>query len=269
MSFISSIIVVGTYFSERRAIATGIAMSGSGLGTFAYAYLTNILLEHYNWRGTILIVSGILLNGIVCGALFRPLVRPKIGRTRSESSSNNSSEVIDVTEIKKRLSKNHTFANYLQTSDIPSHLAMSTDFLRVQKDMLLSEDNIAKQFSSQDAFGRDFETISNQMSKKDSFYSDSLAHIPYHHSSLLISSHQDSLHILPEQTDYYKEKSLIRSFFDTMKTNFKMFNDKVFVLLLLTNVCWTGTRFYYLMFSSAYYLYVASKIHYIKFPQYV
>lgn len=77
MMFIPAIIVVGLYFDKRRALATGIATSGSGLGTFAYAYLTDILLRTYGWRGTILILGGILLNVIVCGLIFRPLVENK------------------------------------------------------------------------------------------------------------------------------------------------------------------------------------------------
>jgi len=73
MSFVCAIIVVGRYFNRKRAIATGIAMSGSGFGTFAYAHLTDFLLQHYDWRGTILILTGVLLNGVVCGLLFRPI----------------------------------------------------------------------------------------------------------------------------------------------------------------------------------------------------
>lgn len=73
MSFITAVIIVSDYFNRKRAIATGIAMSGSGFGTFVYAYLTNFLIQTYDWRGTILILSGLLLNGVVCGAIYRPL----------------------------------------------------------------------------------------------------------------------------------------------------------------------------------------------------
>ncbi|XP_056012158.1 monocarboxylate transporter 14-like isoform X2 [Ostrea edulis] len=73
MMFIPSIIVVGLYFCRKRALVTGIAMSGSGVGTFVYAYLCETLLSEFNWRGTVLIMAGILLNCVVCAALFRPL----------------------------------------------------------------------------------------------------------------------------------------------------------------------------------------------------
>ena len=39
MVFISSILAVGFYFNKRRALANGIASSGSGIGIFLYAPL--------------------------------------------------------------------------------------------------------------------------------------------------------------------------------------------------------------------------------------
>ena len=61
------------YFEKRRSLATGIAVCGSGIGTFMFAPLTNALLTEYTWKGTVLIEAGILLNCILCGMVFRPL----------------------------------------------------------------------------------------------------------------------------------------------------------------------------------------------------
>ena len=89
MIFLPAIIVVGLYFSKRRAIATGIATSGSGVGTFAYAYLCDHLLRVFSWRQTILILTGILLNCLACGMVFRPLlpVRRKRKSCRGDKPS--------------------------------------------------------------------------------------------------------------------------------------------------------------------------------------
>ena len=73
MMFLPSIIVVGLYFERRRALANGIAMCGSGIGTFIFAPLCTYLQNEYTWRGGTLILSGLLLNCCVTGALFRPL----------------------------------------------------------------------------------------------------------------------------------------------------------------------------------------------------
>jgi len=69
---IPSIVIVSLYFEDRRALAIGIAMSGFGVGAFAFALLTNALLSQYSWKGTVLIEAGILLNCILCGIVFRP-----------------------------------------------------------------------------------------------------------------------------------------------------------------------------------------------------
>lgn len=53
--YVPAVVAVGFYFEKRRALATGIAVCGSGIGTFVLAPLTTWLLEQYGWRGTLLI----------------------------------------------------------------------------------------------------------------------------------------------------------------------------------------------------------------------
>jgi len=76
MAYLPAIVAVSFYFEKRRSLATGIAVCGSGIGTFIFAPLTNALLEEYSWKGTVLIEAGILLNCILCGMVFRPLIIP-------------------------------------------------------------------------------------------------------------------------------------------------------------------------------------------------
>ncbi|CAG5118605.1 unnamed protein product [Candidula unifasciata] len=73
LMYLPAIVAVSVYFEERRAVATGIAVCGSGVGTFILAPLTDYLLHEYNWRWTLLILGGLILNGMVFGALVRPL----------------------------------------------------------------------------------------------------------------------------------------------------------------------------------------------------
>lgn len=73
LAYLPAIVSVSYYFEKRRAFATGIAVCGSGVGTFVFAPLTAVLIEHYGWKGAMLICAGILLNCVVMGALFRPL----------------------------------------------------------------------------------------------------------------------------------------------------------------------------------------------------
>lgn len=73
MGYVTSVVMVAFYFEDRRALATGLAVCGSGIGTFVFAPLTEYLIQIYGWRGTMIIWSGIILNLVVCGALLRPL----------------------------------------------------------------------------------------------------------------------------------------------------------------------------------------------------
>ncbi|XP_064627778.1 monocarboxylate transporter 2-like [Lineus longissimus] len=111
------VIIVAFYFEKRRALATGISVSGSGIGTFAMAPLMEYLIQTYGWRGTFLLIGGFFLNLVVCGALFRPLETSgqrkrrkflhsleRLSRTSRNNSQLNFSEHVDaVNEIEMQL----------------------------------------------------------------------------------------------------------------------------------------------------------------------
>ncbi|GBL89478.1 Monocarboxylate transporter 12 [Araneus ventricosus] len=71
--FLPAVVSVGYYFSTKRALATGIAVCGSGMGAFIFAPFCQKLLEIYEWQGAMLILAGLCLNCAVFGALMRPL----------------------------------------------------------------------------------------------------------------------------------------------------------------------------------------------------
>jgi len=73
LMYLPSIVMVGYYFDKKRAFATGIAVCGSGIGTFVFAPLGSYLVEEYGWKGANIIIGAIILNGVVFGAIFRPL----------------------------------------------------------------------------------------------------------------------------------------------------------------------------------------------------
>ena len=73
MIYLPAIVSVTYYFEKRRSFATGLAVCGSGIGTFIFAPLAKALLDEYGWKGATLIEAGLLLNCCICGALFRPL----------------------------------------------------------------------------------------------------------------------------------------------------------------------------------------------------
>ncbi|KAL0970297.1 hypothetical protein UPYG_G00240010 [Umbra pygmaea] len=65
------------YFTQRRSLAMGLGFTGIGLSSFAFSPFFQLLLERYAWRGALLILGGLSLNMVACGALIRPLGAPK------------------------------------------------------------------------------------------------------------------------------------------------------------------------------------------------
>jgi len=48
--YLPSVVMVGFYFDKNRAMATGIAVCGSGIGTFILAPIVNLLVSEYGWK---------------------------------------------------------------------------------------------------------------------------------------------------------------------------------------------------------------------------
>lgn len=56
--YMPSVIIVGYYFEKWRPLATGIALCGSGVGTFIMAPISTLLIEKLGWRYALLIQAG-------------------------------------------------------------------------------------------------------------------------------------------------------------------------------------------------------------------
>lgn len=72
-TFTPTLACLTRYFSRRRSLATGLSLTGVGLSSFAFAPFFQWLLNHYAWRGALLLVSALSLHLVACGALLRPL----------------------------------------------------------------------------------------------------------------------------------------------------------------------------------------------------
>ncbi|XP_021347564.1 monocarboxylate transporter 4-like [Mizuhopecten yessoensis] len=72
MVFHSAVVAVNSHFEKSR-LALTILTIGSPASLLTTPFLTTIWIDTYGWRGTFLLLAGISLQGVVCGALFRPL----------------------------------------------------------------------------------------------------------------------------------------------------------------------------------------------------
>lgn len=71
--YLPAIVSVTVWFERYRSLATGIAVCGSGLGTFLFAPITSALIDYYGWRGAMAIIGAFILNCIPLGLIFRPV----------------------------------------------------------------------------------------------------------------------------------------------------------------------------------------------------
>lgn len=73
MMYLASLIVIPEWFDQKKGIATGICMAGSGLGSVVLTPLIEYLNTHYDWRMTMSVCAALLLQCCVCGSLMMPL----------------------------------------------------------------------------------------------------------------------------------------------------------------------------------------------------
>lgn len=71
LCYVTAVVSIAYWFDKKRALATGLGASGTGLGTFVYAPMTQYFIEEYGWRGTVLLLAGTFFNMCVCGAVMR------------------------------------------------------------------------------------------------------------------------------------------------------------------------------------------------------
>ncbi|XP_015792377.1 uncharacterized protein LOC107368979 [Tetranychus urticae] len=100
LSYVTSIVIVAYYFNTKRSLATGLAVCGTGIGTFLFAPLTTYLLNEFSWRGTLLIMSGFFLNIIVFGALMRDINVSEVDSIDGQESDSDEDSVIEPLSIR-------------------------------------------------------------------------------------------------------------------------------------------------------------------------
>ncbi|XP_026548469.1 monocarboxylate transporter 11 [Notechis scutatus] len=61
------------YFSTRRSLAMGLALTGNGLTSFALSPLLRLVTDRLAWRGALMATSALSLHLVLGGALLRPL----------------------------------------------------------------------------------------------------------------------------------------------------------------------------------------------------
>lgn len=88
---------MGYYFEKKRALATGISVCGSGVGTFVFAPLGTYLLDVYGWKGANIVFAALCLQCAVFGALMRPLsVQVQVNEENDEEEDDDDNCVLKL-----------------------------------------------------------------------------------------------------------------------------------------------------------------------------
>eukprot|EP00090_Calanus_glacialis_P045682 TRINITY_DN8647_c0_g1_i7.p1 TRINITY_DN8647_c0_g1~~TRINITY_DN8647_c0_g1_i7.p1 ORF type:complete len:613 (-),score=103.83 TRINITY_DN8647_c0_g1_i7:379-2217(-) len=95
--YLPAIVSVSIYFEKKRAFATGIAVCGSGVGTFIMAPVTKGLISQFGWQGAMLVTSGLILSCILFGCLMRPI---KDEKNQDQNGTAEEKELLTITNGK-------------------------------------------------------------------------------------------------------------------------------------------------------------------------
>uniref|UniRef100_T1JMT4 Major facilitator superfamily (MFS) profile domain-containing protein n=1 Tax=Strigamia maritima TaxID=126957 RepID=T1JMT4_STRMM len=267
--YLPAIVSVTCYFEKYRAFATGVAVCGSGVGTFIFAPLiTEILLKNYAWQSAMLIVAGLVLNCAVFGALFRPVERKKKLKNVEETATFIEKEALmngNALQTKTELGVSQFHQVNLSNGNMNDadglRLSLSAHNLTNQQPRNLSETLGSHQSLVNDP--NEKSPPNGVMYRKDIFYSGSLLNLPQYRRQLswpiypaesgllpvdgIVRSHPQmyamSVTHIPKG---YKEDSCLANCCKCSKEtrdtwvemmNLSLFKDPVFVLFAISNFC--------------------------------
>ena len=122
-----AMVALSQYFKKRYALANGIVVLGSNTGQIVFPPLFRLLIAHYGWRGTMLIVGAIQLNGVAACALFRPLktttIKVKLDLEVNQTAVTPPKPITSVIQKDARPNEGNTWLRNLQFLDIFSDLS--------------------------------------------------------------------------------------------------------------------------------------------------
>lgn len=249
LMYLPAIVCVTCYFEKLRAFATGVAVCGSGLGTFIFAPFTQFLVETYRWKGAMLLIAGFVLNCAVFGALFRPPeVRPKrqkavLPKEKTAVQEITKSDATAAGHLIADIDDDNNQINPPQKNGYVS-LNINESSKKSTSAQNLAENPVMKrQGSSQSLVSREKSPeLPGPFYRKDVFYRGSLLNIPQYRSnpSMYTASITHIPHPEPMPANSSKLSSCfsqeVRDAFKEMM-DFTLLKDPVFLLFAVSNFC--------------------------------
>ncbi|XP_067933130.1 monocarboxylate transporter 12-like [Watersipora subatra] len=188
--YMPTIISVSMYFEKKRPLALGIAMCGTGVGTFAFAPISKLLLKHYDWKGAHYILAGVIMNGVLFSALMRPVLTKHDRKLRTDKQKR---QIVPVKKMEEKkangLHPASRVSNSLSTKATNARAGMMShpDLRTYEYGSRLhnstvhfyhSTHRITSPKSASGLTVQEAENLKRPLYKKDIFYSGSMYHLP-------------------------------------------------------------------------------------------
>lgn len=143
MSTTPGIVIVSQYFDKHRALANGICVSGTAVGSIIFPKLFESLVNRFGFHGTILILGCCMLQVCISGLLYKPL-ELKENSTATSSFVSIPRESVGCLQTDSKLNTHSTF---LSGSDDPLFNKFMDHLTLEQAKNKINETYIGKKFS--------------------------------------------------------------------------------------------------------------------------
>ncbi|CAF1393643.1 unnamed protein product [Adineta steineri] len=228
--YLPSIIMVGYYFEDKRAIATGIVTAGTGIGSITFGPLSRVLFNSFGWKYALVTLAAILLLCVICAALMVPLKPIKKRRILQPTEINDDNVFAPTTTSPLLDQTTDSKVAIAQTSVHQSnpniHEEVAEELIRKRKGSIISTKS--RQSIKLDDAAR-------PLYKEDVLYQGDPRDLPEYQSQPDIPTYIQETTKVPEA----KDKSPMKAFWDVFlsMTNINVLNDKKMIIICLANVC--------------------------------
>lgn len=248
LMYLPAIVCVTCYFEKKRAFATGIAVCGSGIGTFLLAPITEWMVTELGWKGAMLVTAGFVLNCCVFGALFRPLEKKPVVRRMTNFSF---SQLPTNGDLRKgSLPNGHIGSNGevciapLKTENLKKHSSLLGINNHTQHSSIIHQiQSATSQTLSCGTTSSRRSSIrlrSGHLARKDVFYSGSMRNMPACVSDLYLYEEEVEAKVeqqkptMPEKFKNWLCPPVMQEAFIEMM-NFQLMRDVVFLMFGFSN----------------------------------
>jgi MCP family monocarboxylic acid transporter-like MFS transporter 14 len=81
----STFLIINSYFDKNKSQAVGLSMAGTSVGQMGMPLIVALLIEYYSYDGTIFILGGLSLHGLIGSMFFDPVSEHMLPRNKPKT----------------------------------------------------------------------------------------------------------------------------------------------------------------------------------------